>query len=399
MEKIRLYKVSKRFNVSPGEFIALPEHDQRELGTIAAEIEKNEAKVEPYLGAMSKGRSLTWDERDYLRMIIKNIALLNAEAAIYLEPIYRARRQKQAELDSDQFLSQTRDIIAKFNEDLAKAKRPKFGYPAWLAGYQPDLWCELTLPTKQEVEKWAEQYVRQRVPDALKNLVSWELLWETKILPSARYEVLGVPCLIWYFNTLALVEARLKLVETEFTKEFRGYKYSYSLKAGDLGSFYLEPMQWNYQEGLATPIALLAILARGELEGNGIEVTERNSPFTTFTIEGFQEETIELHDGFRKFIKDIAKEQSLGQALLTKGLTDEDTAALVAEKAMLPLAEKTGAQASAGRSTVDNSDVISALEAMGYKKREIQEMVGNAELSPGMSTEEKIKAVLKNTGV
>ncbi len=372
------------------------------------DLEKNQVELtlevgidelKPYLEKAGKGDDLPWKAHDYIRNAVKIIALCRAEAAIYLEPIYRTRRQKQAELENDQFLSQTRDVIAKFGEELSKVKKPRFSYPAWLAAYQPNLWCELTLPTKQELEKWAEQYVGQRVPDALKNLVSWELLWETKILPNAKYEVLGVPCLVWYFNTLVLVEERLKLVETEFTKEFRGYKYSYSLKAGDLGSFYLEPMQWNYQEGLATPIALLAILARGELEGNGIEVTERNSPFTTFTIEGFQEETIELHDGFRKFIRDIAKEQSLGQALLTKGLTDEDTAALVAEKAMLPLAEKTGAQASAGRSTVDNSDVASALEAMGYKKREIQEMVGNAELIPGMSTEEKLKAVLKNTGV
>ncbi len=396
----RLDKVSKRFSVSPAELIALiPKDDQRKLGAIVAEIEKTEADLKPYLEKAGKGDDLPWKAHDYIRNAVKIIALCRAEAAIYLEPIYRTRRQKQAELENDQFLSQTRDVIAKFGEELSKVKKPRFSYPAWLAAYQPNLWCELTLPTKQELEKWAEQYVGQRVPDALKNLVSWELLWETKILPNAKYEVLGVPCLVWYFNTLVLVEERLKLVETEFTREFRGYKYSYSLKAGDLGSFYLQPMHWDCQNGFTIPIALLAVLAKGELEGNGIEVVERSSPFTTFAIEGFEDEIIELHDDFRKFIKDIAKEQSLAQGLLAKGLIDKDTARLVAEKAALPLPQKTGAQASAGHSTVDNSDVTSALEAMGYKKKEIQEMIGNVELSPGMSAEEKIRAVLKNMGV
>ena len=93
-KKIQLYhevttlwwhKVSKRFNVTPGELIALiPEDNQRKLGAIADEIEKYEAELQPYLEAARKGDDLPWNVNDYIRSIINLRELCNAATRITL---------------------------------------------------------------------------------------------------------------------------------------------------------------------------------------------------------------------------------------------------------------------------------------------------------------------------
>ncbi len=104
---------------------------------------------------------------------------------------------------------------------------------------------------------------------------------------------------------------------------------------------YLEQPEWLTPGVFTTPIALLSLLTKGDLEASGIIVTEHGFPFTTFAIQGFEEE-VEVYEGFRIFIKDIAKDQPLAEVLLAKGLIDEDTAKLVEGKASLPLPQLLG---------------------------------------------------------
>jgi hypothetical protein len=224
------HKISEKFNVSPAVLNALiPENDQKTLVAIAAEIEKHEAQVDPYVKAIGKGKRLAWNESHYLHEVAALIKELKADANSYLEPVYKARTKRQADIENHRFLNDYRNAMVKFRVELKRVKRPKFYYPPGLAAFQPGLWCSLILPTKQQVNILAEKYVLEKVPDTLIKLVAWETFLKTRIMPVATYQVLGVPCLVWYFKIIILIEVRLRWVETEFTKEFQGYKYSYKL--------------------------------------------------------------------------------------------------------------------------------------------------------------------------
>ena len=307
-------------------------------------------------------------------------------------------REKEAQLGYEQYLDRLSATVEKFKVELSKSKKPKFDYPPELEKYEPDSWCDLELPTKQQIQNWAEDKILDRLPEILANVTRWELSWERRGLPRAAYEAVGgIPSLTWYFETHILVTVNLELKKCVIRKRHLGYTVEVQAEGEKLGTLYLGPVPWLTPGSFTTPIPLLSAFGKDELEGPGTRVTERSSPFIRFDIEGMDEE-VEVVDDFRKFIEDIAKGNALAQALLDKGLIDKETAKLVEEKAKLPLPQLVGAQAGVGDSTDDNSDVFAALEAMGYKKTEVKAAVEATQFSPGMSLEEKVKAVLKNIG-
>ena len=314
----------------------------------------------------------------------------------WLAKIEEQARRKQAEKEQEEFLQQINDTIKTFKKELSQIKKPNFSYPAWLANYHPNLWCVLELPTTEKVNGWAAPHILKRVPQALKNFVCWDIDWQVLTLPYAKYEVVGVPCLTWCFNVSVMAKVNLRLVDKTFTKEFHSYEYQMKIEAEDLGCFYLGPIEWDDQEGFSTPLALLSLVATGKVEGDGIEVMEIDGSSMSFYIRGYDEAFTEIDERFRQFLIDMTKDKTLSQGLLASGVIDELTAQLVEQKAKLPLPHAVGPQASAGQTIDDNSDVIATLEAMGYKKGEIQAGMDSTHISPAMSLEEKVKAVLKN---
>jgi len=304
-------------------------------------------------------------------------------------------RSKQAQLEHDQYLDKLSLEVDKFKAELGKSKKPKFAYPSELKKYEPDSWCEIYPPNKEQIQNWAEGKILEVLPEILADLTRWELTREVRVMPRAVYKgVNSIPCLTWYFETHLLVTANLELKKCVIRKRYpAGYTVEVQGEGEKLGVLYLEQPEWLTPGSFTTPIALLSLLAKGDLEAPGIAVTEHGFPSTTFAIQGFEEE-VEVYDDFRKFIKDIAKDKPLAEALLAKGLIDGDTAKLLEEKAALPLPKVPGA----GQTFSDNSDVIAVLESMGYKKEEIKGMLENAKLSPEMSLEEKVETVLKFLG-
>jgi cell division protein FtsN len=318
-----------------------------------------------------------------------------------LAQIEEQARQKRADKECQEFLHQTNQTVKTFKKQLTKRRKPKFSYPACLVSYHPETWCEPVLPGKDDVNKWAEPYILEQVPESLRDFVSWELDYEVKMLPRADYRVVGVlPCLVWHFTVLLLIKVQLRLVEKKFTRIFCGYEHPLKMTHEKLGLLYLGPIKWgDDQEGFVIPVGLLFVLAQGKKEAPGIVVHCRSSPFTTFTVEGF-DGGVDVHDDFRRFMSKIGCEELLGVALRVQGITDKETAVLLEDKAklLLPLQQPVGAQASAVETSVGNSDVLSALQSMGFKTAESKKAIEAAHLSPAMSLEEKVKAVLKILG-
>jgi len=309
----------------------------------------------------------------------------------------KAVRHQRAITEHDLFTKEIENAIAKLKKELTQEKRPKFVYPPNLANYEPHVWAELELPTEAQVRQWAEPYILKRVPQVLKPFTSWDLSWQVQTLPYAKYELVGVPCLTWCFRVLVLAEAHLRMVEKTFTKEFQGYEYKMMVKAEELGYSYLRPVQWeDQQEGFTTPLSLLSILATGELEDDGIEVMEQNGSKIEHCIRGYDDDCTEINEQFRQFIIDVAKDKPLAQGLLASGVIDEVTAKLIDGKSKVTSPPLVGVQTNAKK--INDSEVVAALEAMGYKKAEIKVGMDATHLSLDMSLEEKVKAVLKNMG-
>lgn len=308
----------------------------------------------------------------------------------------REAQERQAQFEFAQYQRQIDSDIKKLKQELAREKKPRFPYPAALAKYQPHTWCELERPAKPDIAKWAWGYIWKRVPPTLKDFISWEVDWREQMLPYAEYEVAGIPCLVWYFRTLILAEVHLRVVEKTTIREFLGYRGEIAVPGCEVGCFYVvPPVEWDTQLGFTTPIALLSVLAKGQLEAPGVTVIERSSPFTRFVVQGLSEQ-VELHDAFRRFISDISKERSLSQSLLAQGWVDEDTAKLIEGKDELPLPQLAGVQISTTQTTIDNSALEATLESLGYRKQEVTALLASTDFSPNMTPQDKLQAVLKN---
>ena len=303
--------------------------------------------------------------------------------------------QKQAEIEYDQYINKLSTAIEKLKAELGKSKKPKFGYPPELKKYKPNNWCNLPILSKQQIHNWSEPQILKSLPKILTNLTRWDTKWQVRMFPETFYELVsGIPCLTWYFDSEILVTVNLELKKCVIRKRCDpGYTVEVQGGGEKLGTIYLGPVDFDTSDSFTTPIVLLSLLAKGDLESPGITIIEQGFSSTTYTIQGFEKEVV-VDDNFRRFIKDIAKDKLLGEALLAKGLIEEDTAKLVEEKGKLPLPPVSGSE-TIGKEGADEGDLVTALGALGYKKEEIKKMVDATPLSPNMPLEEKVEAVLK----
>jgi hypothetical protein len=185
------------------------------------------------------------------------------------------------------------------------------------------------------------------------------------------------------------------LAQTTFTREFRGYKYPIDVDGQELGHCYVGPASWSRQEGFSTPLVLLAALARGALEGEGVELIRQDASSMRFLVQGYDGE-VTISTKFYQLIVDVCKDKTLAEGLLAAGVIDKLTAQLVQQK-ISALSSPAAAKVPAGEASDDNSEVEARLGSMGFKETEIKKMIGSAQLLPGMSVEDKVKEALKYT--
>ena len=396
--------LDKLTNEDPKQFLSDFNYWQYEQCVKSIKEWQEECLLSNYSSTLSVYRdtSLFWGTWSFKALLVKvhqrkqgQQILLAAHKKIEeqarLAKVEEQAQLKQAQLKHDQYIDRLSAAVEKVRAELSKSKKPKFVHPPELVKYEPDNWCELELPTNQRIQKWAESKIFERLPEILTNLTKWKLNWQSQVVPRAVYEVVNsIPCLTWYFDTHILVTASLELKKCVIREHHPYYTADVQGEGEKLGVLYLEQPEWLTPGCFTTPIALLSLLAKGDLEAPGITVTAHGYLSTTFAIQGFEEE-VEVYDDFRKFIRDIAKDKPLAETLLSKGLIDTDTAKLVKEKAMLMVQQSLGT----GETFSDDSDVITKLEGMGYKNGDIEGAMEATKLSPEMSLEEKVETVLK----
>ena len=309
----------------------------------------------------------------------------------------KATNSKSAQMEYGQYINRVKRLIVEVKSRLTTEKPVRFIYPKYIKPYMPDQWCELELPTKQEVQDWAKMKIKEIVPVEVGDFIKWKCSHKIFALPAANYQMLGIPCLMWTFTVWLLAALNLYITGESVYKQFRGIGYHLELPNEVLGNFYLGPAEWDILEGFSTPITLLVMLSEGKIEQDGIEIIAHESPITTYEVKGYDGEPIEIHDLFRQFLKDVCKYKPLSHGLLAAGMVDKTTANLIESKAMIRPTKKEDIEAEHGENT-NNADVIQALEALGYKKSEAMQMVEKAQLHESMSLEDKVQASLKTLG-
>jgi len=329
------------------------------------------------------------DLRLDLRMIQYRACLLIIE-----ERKQAPARRRQAEADYRRFIGEINRVISEFKQKLESERRPPFAYPPMLARYRPGSWCHLELPTPEEITEWAAPHVEKKIPAALAGLVAWNVESEVLSLPFARYELRGIPCLVWDFIVRVLATVEIGLAQATFTREFRGYKYPIDVDAHELGRCYVGPTSWCRQEGFAVPLVLLAALARGALEDEGVELTRQDASSMRFLVQGYDGE-VTISTMFFRFITDICKDKPLAEGLLGVGVIGNISAGIV-QKKVSALSPPATAEVPAGEASDDNAEIIAELLGMGYGPTDIKAMIDRAELPPGISLEDKVKEVMKN---
>ncbi|MBA7667466.1 hypothetical protein ES703_75555 [subsurface metagenome] len=357
--------------------------------------EEQQQFIESLPGAVDAYLSTKKEEMKYY----PDIWLANTQALDYCYWISNIKKrqekeasQEKARLEHAQYLDRLSAAVEKLKTELGKNKKPAFNYPQGLNKFKPDRWCNLPILSKQQIHNWSEPQILKSLPKILTNLIRWDTKWQVRVFPGTIYELVsGIPCLIWYFDAQVLVAANLELKECEINRYYDpGYTVKVQGEGEKLGTIYLGPVDCDTYSSFTTPIVLLSMLAKGDLEVPGISVINQGFSVTTYAIQGFEEE-VEIYDDFRRFIKDIAKDQPLAKALLAKGLIEEDVAKLVEGKASLPLPQVLGAE----QTFSDDSDVIAKLEVLGYKNEEIKDAMEAASLSPATPLEKKVSAILE----
>ena len=325
---------------------------------------------------------------------LKPLLLKASRAKHGMELLVTERREREAKAiraqsECNQYIMGIRLAITKFKHDLAPQKKPKFAYPAELAAHHPDSWCELGTPAEQDIAGWARPKIEAMVPPILRGLVGWDFTTEVLHLPRCKYAHSGLPCVEWRFKRTLLVRVHLAVTPADFTRTFRGRAFRLSLPPEDLGCLYLEPVWWDDEEGFATPVALLRLLAAAELESPGITILSHDGVTTVYTIEGYDEDSVEVRTGFVKFIKAVSKNQPLPQALLFLGMVDDGTAKLLEAKWNMPLPTSAIPPVAPGE-----AEVVDKLMEVGWSEDDAKKAVAGNAFPAGASTEDVVKTIL-----
>ena len=294
------------------------------------------------------------------------------------------------------YMRRVDSLFEKFKLELSGKKKPEL--LIILPEYEPARWCDMDTPQREEIKAWLLPKLRFKVPPELMDLMSWDFDYNTSVLPTAEYRLVGIPCLTWFFSIQLLVTVKLTIGKPS-SKLFRGILYSVSIPHETLDDLYIGPTEWDCHEGFTSPISLLEALSRGYMEAEGIRVLERDGSKTSFEIDGFDEDdTIEIDDRFCRFLIETAHGKALAEGLLAAGVVDETTTGLIeAKMGILPPLKGEG-QPQTEQAASDEDEVRTALKAFGYKKDEISQMITATKFPPGMSLEEKVQAALKSSG-
>ena len=310
--------------------------------------------------------------------------------------MYAAKRRKMlADSAWDQFQSTFNTALKKLKCQLGNPKAPKFepGCSPEVFENHPQSWCELELPTDDEVAAWAKPHVREKIPEVLRPFVTWGLAPQILVVPRVDYELAGVvPCLVWHFDIYVAAKVDLWLKESVITKEFHGWKYVTPVKAKRIGALFLGYEYWDSEEDFTTPIRLLRLIGEGNLEAPGIEVLIHEPSHTVYIIQGF-DDFVEVRKQFSQFIKNTAKNQSLAQGLLGQALLDEEGAKLIEEKwdEHLPITGKVKTEGS------DLEGVVSKLTELGWTEADAKNAVETTTFPNNATTEEIVSIILEKS--
>lgn len=303
-------------------------------------------------------------------------------------------RKRRAQKEYQERVDRMATAANKVREQLKAHKKPLLSALPALNGHQPGEWGELYLPENEKIAAWAEAELRKRLPPELGGNIRWKLTREMLVTPQPIYENSdGIPCLTWHFNALVLVEAELWLntilKQSPIKQPVKGNSGSEKL-----GTLYLGPREWSVVGVLTTPLALLSMLLTEEKEASGITVLERDGEFTVFAISGMGEETVEIADDFREFIREVAGEKGISKGLQEAGFIDVDTAVLIDAKKGLPLPSPIETLGQADPTDAD-SEVRKTLMDMGYQEQMVDEALAAVSFSGNMSLQQKVAAALE----
>lgn len=312
------------------------------------------------------------------------------------------RRKTLADSEWQKFQKTLNSAIKELKHQLANPKPPKFahGCSPEVFSYHPENWCDLELPGDGDLEAWAKPQILEKIPEVLQPFVTWKLAPQTLVIPKAEYQLIGVPCVVWHFNIYIAAKVDLWLKDPTITKEFHGWKYVAPIKTQKIGSFFLKARFWGSREGLETPVALLALLADGKLEAPGIEVEISYTGGSIYTVAGFKERRLEhyyigVQEEFRQFIEDIAKDQSLGQGLLAKGILGGETIAkLIEAKWGQPLPVSATAS---GAESLDMGSVVTKLVEIGWTEADAKKALETTAFPVNITAEEMLKIILEKS--
>ncbi|MFC1924062.1 hypothetical protein ACFLXA_01675 [Chloroflexota bacterium] len=299
---------------------------------------------------------------------------------------------KMADKEHQGFITTMNKTVENFKLNLSVVKEPALIYPKWLDCYQVNQWCEIPLPDKKQVNDWATPLVFKKVPDTIHQYVTLDISFKTQFVPYIQYEVQGIPCLNWWFKTVMVVRADVNIKDNTFTKKFYGHPFTMKFDSAFLGQIYVGPCFWENNFGMAIPLVLLLMLAHRDLESDGIQVTIRESPLTTFEIKGFEDD-VTIHDDFVRFIREITTKQPLLRALSSKQLIDSQTYHLLKMK----IADFTGEGEKvkgAGKARIVEQ-VVKKLISLGWTEKDAVEAVKKKTIPPEASVEAIVKSLLE----
>ena len=315
---------------------------------------------------------------------------------VYLREPRKAVARQLAQKACEQYCNWLDGQLAKLKKSLPQTKHPdvgvffkkQLGDPRYL-GYS---FCNLIrLDERQEIAMSVNGEVRaiyeKRVSAGLRKYVTYGCEKYLFALPHVEYILeWGIPCLDFGFDLYLVVEMELREAK-EVNDEFYGYQLPIRFNKDTLGRLYsiFEPSP-DYSYWQTIPVSLVQSLLAGELIPNGAKILTSGSNSTEYEVQGFE---VTIPDDFANYLAEVGKQGGLA----TLGIIEQKTASIIEH-----LPQLGGAQASTGDSTVDNSDVLAALQGMGFKTAEIKAGIEATHLSPGMSVEQRLQAVLKILG-
>jgi hypothetical protein len=317
--------------------------------------------------------------------------------------------KKRAEEKATKYNHSLNKELTRLKAELSKEKQDTESYFKANAGDRRYLPYSFAFKSSTQEEQRRDTIVNQKVSEVVhpqfSKFIATRYRTNYFLLPFAEFCAEDVFLLSFFFRVYAVVEVEVWIEPGEDTIEGYVFTFPWIEEKTDYGPYLREvrkpellgcryllltPSDLGHYFWRSLPLVLVKGLMSSEMEPEGTSIVELAENFTTYSINGLDDEVV-IPERFTEYLKELGEIEGMVDA----GVIGDKVASVIRKRLEQPLTTPASALPGGGdASCFGKEDFISALTGLGIPRKDAEELFA---LTPGNSPlPDAIRLALQN---